>query len=54
MNYDVFVKESYSVMGQSRKKEVGVEEMFVSFLRHSEVVNNFKSTLIKYMTITIA
>ena len=53
INFSVFLRESYTVLGESGKKELGIREILISFLRNSSVVSNFKPTLLKYLNISI-
>jgi hypothetical protein len=54
MSLNPFIREVYTVLGQSAKKELSIEELIKSFLRHSAVVSNFKSALLKYLTTAVA
>jgi hypothetical protein len=40
MSLNPFIREVYTVLGQSAKKELSIEELIKSFLRHSAVVSN--------------
>lgn len=53
INFNVLMRETYTVLAESGKKELGVKDLLISFLRNSSVVSNFKPTMLKYLNISI-